>query len=123
MSQHRTIALSADKLVRTCFCHLGWCRDRFHLVPLLASASVPRRLSRAGTSFTLHYNNVFECYALRGTFIKCKNAKSEGGRVFYFKSSKNSNQECQLLESVELFVSKKHPKFLVDKNAIKDMKS
>eukprot|EP00808_Paulinella_micropora_P029344 g13787.t1 len=34
MSQHRTIALSADKLVRTCF---------FHLVPLLASASVPRR--------------------------------------------------------------------------------
>eukprot|EP00808_Paulinella_micropora_P005757 g40105.t1 len=79
MSQHRTIALSADKLVRTCFCHLGWCRDRFHLVPLLASASVPRRLSRAGTSFTLHYN-VFECYALRGTFIKCKNAKSEGGR-------------------------------------------
>eukprot|EP00808_Paulinella_micropora_P027043 g50264.t1 len=78
MSQHRTIALSADKLVRTCFCHLGWCRDRFHLVPLLASASVPRRLSRAGTSFTLQYNNVFECYALRGTFIKCKNAKSEG---------------------------------------------
>eukprot|EP00808_Paulinella_micropora_P022138 g12747.t1 len=59
MSQHRTIALSANKLVRTCFCHLGWCRDRFHLVPLLASASVPRRLSRAGTSFTLHYNNVF----------------------------------------------------------------
>eukprot|EP00808_Paulinella_micropora_P020627 g1581.t1 len=52
MSQHRTITQA-----RAHMRHLGWCRDRFHLVPLLASASVPRRLSRAGTSFTLHYNN------------------------------------------------------------------